>query len=102
MKEIEETWPELLKFTDHYNWYFKSPNGESYASVKERVPNWLKSIEGREKTIAVSHRLTGRILRGVYNNLEKEQALKLEVSQNTFFKLADQNVEGLCIEYDEY
>ncbi|MGE7919753.1 histidine phosphatase family protein [Viridibacillus sp. NPDC093762] len=102
IKEIEEKWPELLKQTDHYNWYFNSPNGESYACVEERVTDWLKSIEGHEKIIAVSHGLTGRILRGVYNNLEKNQALKLEVSQDTFFKLVNHNVERFSIEYDEF
>ncbi|KOO48904.1 histidine phosphatase family protein [Viridibacillus arvi] len=102
MKEIEEKWPELLMHTDHYNWYFNSPNGESYASVEERVTDWLKSVEGREKVIVVSHGLTGRILRGVYNNLEKNQALKLEVSQDTFFKLENNNVERFSIEYDEF
>ncbi|MFF3100161.1 histidine phosphatase family protein [Viridibacillus arvi] len=102
MKEIEEKWPELLMHTDHYNWYFNSPNGESYASVEERVTDWLKSVEGREKVIAVSHGLTGRILRGVYNNLEKNQALKLEVSQDTFFKLENNNIERFSIEYDEF
>lgn len=102
MKEIEGKWPELLKHTDHYNWFFNSPNGESYTSVEERVADWLKSIEGREKIIAVSHGLTGRILRGVYTNLEKTQALKLEVSQDIFFKLENHNVERFSIEYDEY
>ncbi len=101
-KEIEDSWPELLKNTDSYNWYFNSPNGESYNSVVERVSEWLESIKNRPKIIAVSHGLTGRILRGVYSNLEKEHALKLEVSQNTFFKLSNQNIERFCYEYDEF
>jgi len=100
-KEIEGSWPELLKNTDNYNWYFNSPNGESYNSVVERVSEWLESVKNRPKVIAVSHGLTGRILRGVYSNLKKEQALKLEVSQNTFFKLSNQNIERFCYEYDE-
>jgi len=101
-KEIEGSWPELLKNTDNYNWYFNSPNGESYNSVVERVSEWLESVKNRPKVIAVSHGLTGRILRGVYGNLKKEQALKLEVSQNTFFKLSNQNIERFCYEYDEF
>ena len=101
-KEIEDSWPELLENTDSYNWYFNSPNGESYNSVVERVSEWLESIKNRPKIIAVSHGLTGRILRGVYSNLEKEHALKLEVSQNTFFKLSNQNIERFCYEYDEF
>jgi probable phosphoglycerate mutase len=100
--EIEGSWPELFKNTDSYNWYFNSPNGESYDAVVERVTDWLDSIKKLEKVIVVSHGLTGRIIRGVYSNLKKEEALKLEVSQNTFFKLINQRIERFCYEYDEY
>lgn len=101
-QEIEASWPELIKNTDSYNWYFNSPNGESYDAVVERVSDWLESVKNREKVIAVSHGLTGRVLRGVYNHLKKDQALMLEVSQNTFFKLTNQNIERFCYEYDEF
>ncbi|MBE9915116.1 histidine phosphatase family protein [Paenibacillus donghaensis] len=102
IKEIGDSWPELIKNTDNYNWYFNSPNGESYDSVVERVSDWLESIKNKEKVIAVSHGLTGRVLRGAYKNLEKDQALKLEVSQNTFFKLSGQNIQRYCLEFDEF
>lgn len=100
--EIERSWSELLQHTNSYNWYFNSPNGESYQAVVERVSDWLESIKNQPRVIAVSHGLTGRILRGVYVNLKKEQALKLEVSQNTFFKLSNQTIERFCCEYDEF
>lgn len=41
------------------------------------------------KVIAVSHGLTERILRGLYSELEKDDALKLEVSHDVFFKLSN-------------
>ncbi|MDX8366069.1 histidine phosphatase family protein [Cytobacillus sp. IB215665] len=28
-KEIEASWPNLIKNTDSYNWYFKSPDGKA-------------------------------------------------------------------------
>ncbi|MGE8207653.1 histidine phosphatase family protein [Heyndrickxia sp. NPDC080065] len=101
-QEIESSWQELLENTDNYNWYFNSPDGESYDSVVKRVSEWLGSIREKKKVIAVSHGLTGRIIRGVYRNLEKDQALRLEVSQNTFFKLTNNNIERFCYEYDEF
>ncbi|WP_211745617.1 histidine phosphatase family protein [Paenibacillus sp. Marseille-Q4541] len=100
--EIESSWPELLKNTDHYNWYFNSPDGESYESVVERVTSWLESIKNKEKVIVVSHGLTGRILRGVYSNLKKEQALTLDVSQSSFYKLNNQRFERISYEFDEF
>ncbi|MEH7352122.1 histidine phosphatase family protein [Neobacillus drentensis] len=101
-KEIQSSWPELIKNTDNYNWYFNSPNGESYELVVHRVSEWFESIRDKKKVIAISHGLTGRIIRGVYQNLHKDHTLKLEVSQNTFFKLNDNNVERFCYEYDEF
>lgn len=101
-QEIETSWPELIKNTDNYNWYFNSPDGESYDSVVERVSEWLGSIKNKKKVIAVSHGLTGRIIRGVSQNLKKDQTLTLEVSQNTFFKLTKNNIERFCYEYDEF
>lgn len=101
-KEIEESWPELMKNTNNYNWYFNSPNGESYDSVVERVSEWLDSIRNKEKVIVMSHGLTGRIIRGVFQGLTKDQSLVLEVSQNTFFKLSDKQIERFCSEYDEF
>lgn len=101
-KEIQSSWPKLIEDTDNYNWYFNSPNGESYESVVHRVSEWFESIRDKKKVIAISHGLTGRIIRGVYLNLHKDHTLKLEVSQNTFFKLDDNNVERFCYEYDEF
>ncbi|MGG2016217.1 histidine phosphatase family protein [Bacillus sp. S10(2024)] len=101
-KEIEESWPKLMKNTNNYNWYFHSPNGESYDSVVKRVSEWLHSIQNKEKVIVMSHGLTGRIIRGVYQGLTKDKALVLEVSQNTFFKLSDKQIESFCSEYDEF
>ncbi|MEH7457476.1 histidine phosphatase family protein [Bacillus sp. JJ1127] len=101
-KEIEKSWPELMENTNNYNWYFNSPSGESYDSVVERVSEWLHSIQNKEKVIVMSHGLTGRIIRGVYQGITKNQALVLEVSQNTFFKLSDKQIESFCSEYDEF
>ncbi|WP_397538624.1 histidine phosphatase family protein [Rummeliibacillus pycnus] len=101
-QEIESSWPKLLENTDTYNWYFNSPDGESYDSVMRRVSEWLESIRDKKKVIAVSHGLTGRIIRGVYQSLEKDQLLRLEVSQNTFFKLTNNKIERFCYEYDEF
>lgn len=102
MKEIESTWPELLENTNSFNWYFNSPNGERYESVIERVLEWFNSIKDQEKVIVMSHGLTGRSIRGVYQELEKDQALVLDVSQNTFYKLEGQHIERYCSAYDEF
>ncbi|WP_369998250.1 histidine phosphatase family protein [Paenibacillus sp. RC84] len=69
-QEIKSSWPELIENANNYNWYFHSPDGESYDSVVNRGSEWLDSIRDKKKVIAVSHGLTGRIIRGTYQNLK--------------------------------
>lgn len=102
MKEIENTWPNLVKDTDAFSWFFNAPNGESYDTVVSRLTDWLLSIKHEQKVIVISHGLTGRILRGVYAEMDKVQALKLEVSQDIFFKLSDKMIQKTSLEYDNF
>lgn len=101
-REIEKSWPSLFKNSDVYNWYFNAPNGESYDAVVNRLTHWLESIQQEQKIIAVSHGLTGRILRGIYAGLEKENALKLEVAQDVFFKLSNKTIHRISIDFDDF
>ncbi|MGE8034029.1 MULTISPECIES: histidine phosphatase family protein [unclassified Lysinibacillus] len=100
-KEIESSWPNLFQNTDVYNWYFNAPNGEAYDSVVCRLSAWLKGMQHVPNVIAISHGLTGRILRGIYADLKKEDALKLEVSQNIFFKLTNKTITRICSDFDD-
>lgn len=101
-KEIESSWPNLFHNTDLYNWYFNAPQGEAYDSVVRRLSAWLEDIQHIPKVIAISHGLTGRILRGVYADLKKEDALKLEVSQDVFFKLTNKTITRICSDFDDF
>jgi len=101
-KEIEHTWPALLENTDHFNWYFNAPNGESYNQVVNRLTDWLESIHDESKVIVISHGLTGRILRGIYAGLTKEKALKLDVSQDVFFKLTQKEIQNISLAFDDF
>ena len=102
ISEIEEQFPGTLANTNQYNWYFNNLDGETYEMVAARVSSWLDSIKNFPRVIAISHGLSGRILRGIYAKLEKTKALQLEVSQNTIFKLSNGTVESIqsFFEYD--
>ncbi|MGN7401281.1 histidine phosphatase family protein [Cytobacillus praedii] len=100
--EIERSWPNLVNNTDLYSWYFNSPDGESYETVVNRLTEWLKNIKSEPKVIAVSHGLTGRILRGLYSELEKDDALKLEVSHEVFFKLSEKEIQKISLDFDDF
>ncbi|MGG0657873.1 histidine phosphatase family protein [Rummeliibacillus pycnus] len=101
-KEIEISWPNLVNNTDLYSWYFNSPDGESYETVVYRLTDWLENIKNEPKVIAISHGLTGRILRGIYSGMEKDDSLKLEVSQEVFFKLSNKEVQKISLEFDDF
>jgi len=101
-KEIEISWPNLVNNADLYSWYFNSPDGESYETVMHRLTDWLKFIKNEPKIIAISHGLTGRILRGIYSGVEKDDALRLEVSQEVFFKLSNKEIQKISLEFDDF
>jgi broad specificity phosphatase PhoE len=94
--EIDEQFPGLLANTNPYNWYFNNPDGETYEMVAGRVSSWLNSIERNFPTVvAISHGLSGRVLRGVYASFEKTKTLQLDVSQDTIFKLSNGTIESI-------
>lgn len=102
IEDIKAQWPRLLEGTNHYNWYFNSLEGERYAEVEARIADFLDSVKDQEKLIVVAHGVTSRIIRGLYQQLHKDNALRLEASHETFFKLQDGDVKRYTYEYEEF
>lgn len=84
--EIDMEYPDALKGADAFDWFFRSPDGETFDDACSRVANWLSEISA--PTIAVSHGLTGRLIRGVYLGLSRREMLELPVPQNGFYRLS--------------
>lgn len=74
--------------SDHWNYAVQG--GESMADVALRVATWLQELEGN--VIAVSHGTTGRIIRGLYLGLTREQTLQLDQPQDIVFELCGNEV----------
>ena len=71
-------------------WAFDAPTGgESYDAVHARVAEWLASLppEPERRVIAVSHGISGRVLRGLYANLDRDRAGQQDVPQDAIFLL---------------
>ena len=83
--EIDMEYPGALAGADAFDWFFRSPDGETFDDVCLRVTEWLSGISG--PTIAISHGLTGRIIRGVYLGLTRREMLELPVPQDGFYRL---------------
>ncbi|MGO4451707.1 histidine phosphatase family protein [Phyllobacterium sp. TAF24] len=92
--EIDTEYPGLLTGADAFDWYFRSPDGETFDSACVRVKAWLSDLS--VCTIAISHGLTGRLIRGLYLGLPMREMLELPVPQNGFFKLHDGGVEFIA------
>ncbi|WP_106797661.1 histidine phosphatase family protein [Rhizobium sp. H4] len=92
--EIDMEYPGMLEGADAFNWFFRSPDGETFDAACARVKEWLSQL--RSTTIAISHGLTGRLIRGVYLGLSREEMLELPVPQTGFYRL--QNGQAHLIE----
>lgn len=74
---------------------FNSPGCESYELVAGRLSDWLAGLEPEpeRRVIAVSHGVSGRVLRGLYARLPREDALHLPVPQDAAFRLSGGAIE---------
>lgn len=68
--------------------YFQGPGGETLEVFTARLADWLGSIPADAKVIAVSHGVAGRVLRGLYAGLPREEMLTAEVPQDAVFHLS--------------
>ena len=85
--ELEAETPDTFGKT---GWAFDAPTGgESYEAVQARVADWLASLppEPGRRIIAVSHGISGRVLRGLYANLDRDRAGHQDVPQDAIFLL---------------
>lgn len=78
--EIAHEYPDLLAGHEGQSWQFFAPGGESSADMQRRAQAWLTSLSG--PTIAVSHGLIGRIIRGLVLGLDDDQTLILRDRQD--------------------
>ena len=82
--EIDNEFPGHLDGSNAFDWYW-APDGESFDDACKRATSWISDI--RQPTIAISHGLFGRILRGMFLGLSKREMLELPVPQDGFYRL---------------
>jgi broad specificity phosphatase PhoE len=92
--EISTEFPGALDGADAFDWFFRSPDGETFENCCKRVRSWLYEVA--TPAVAVSHGLTSRLVRGVHLGLSKREMLELPVPQNGFYRLANG-----CIDFIE-
>jgi len=95
--EVAEIYPEKFAARE---WFFGAPGGETYENVWARVSSWLadQTPEPERRIIAVSHGVAGRLLRGAYAGLSREETVNQDVPQDAIFRLMDGNIHRLACE----
>ena len=68
-------------------WNFKSPKGESFAMIEERVRSFIQDMQ--EPAIVVTHGTTSIVLRGLCMGLSQAEILKLPKDQGCIYFLAN-------------
>jgi broad specificity phosphatase PhoE len=87
-REIMARAPSLFEGEGYWEWYFQTPDGETYDGFAGRIAAWL--AEPRDgPLIVVAHGIVTRVLRGLYAGLPRAEALRLTVPQDRIFLLAD-------------
>jgi probable phosphoglycerate mutase len=95
--ELSARVPGLFDEDGYYEWYFRTPDGETYEVFSARIAEWLGSA-GEVPMIVVTHGIVTRVLRGLYAGLSRATALRLPVPQNRVFRLAEGLIDEISIE----
>jgi probable phosphoglycerate mutase len=92
--EVAPLHPDLFATRE---WLVSAPGGESFDEVRARVASFLADLpeEPERRVIAVSHGVAGRLLRGVYAGLGREETLNQDVPQDAVFRLAQGRIHRL-------
>jgi probable phosphoglycerate mutase len=84
--ELEAEHPETFGKS---GWAFDAGSGESYEAVAARIGDWLAGLppEPERRIIAVSHGISGRVLRGLYAGLDRDRSATQDVPQDAVYLL---------------
>jgi broad specificity phosphatase PhoE len=94
--DIRQIAPDYDAGERRWDWFFTAPKGESYEGLTARLGGWLEDARAFPgTTIAVSHGVAGRILRGLFLGLPREEALMLDIPQDACFRMHGGKIERL-------
>ena len=94
--EIAALRPGIFDGAGYHEWYFATPDGETYDGFAGRIAAWLAEA-GEGPLILVTHGVVTRVLRGLYAGLPRAEALRLPVSQDRIFRLAEGMIEEIAV-----
>jgi broad specificity phosphatase PhoE len=88
--------PGVFDGEESHEWYFATPDGETYEVFAGRIGAWL--AEARDgPQIVVTHGVVTRVLRGLYAGLPRAEAMRLAVPQDRIFRLAGGRIQEIAV-----
>jgi broad specificity phosphatase PhoE len=96
-EEVRRDHPEAFA---RHEWFFHGPGGETYDDVMGRVGGWLaeQTAEAARRVIVVSHGVAGRLLRGAYAGLGRDEVMGQDIPQDAIYRLHAGRLERLACE----
>jgi broad specificity phosphatase PhoE len=96
--EIAALRPGIFNGDGYYEWYFTTPDGETYDGFAGRIAAWLAEAKaGNGPLIVVAHGVVTRVLRGLYAGLPRADAMRLPVPQDRIFRLAGGTIAEIAV-----
>jgi broad specificity phosphatase PhoE len=95
--DVEGRSPGIFDGAGRHEWYFRSPDGDTYEAFAARVGEWLSESVGMRLLVAVTHGIVSRVMRGLYAKLPRATALTLPVPQEKIFRLSGGSIEEIAV-----
>jgi probable phosphoglycerate mutase len=92
--EIDARWPGTRQSSVRLSWAAGCPGAETYQEALQRASEWLRTYS-EQPVVAVSHGVTGSLIRGLYAGLSKDELLRLPVPHDVVFALTNGRVDPI-------
>lgn len=96
-RDVAARSPGIFDGDGRHEWYFRSPDGDTYEAFVARLGEWLTEAAKTRLLVAVTHGIVSRVLRGLYARLPRETALTLPVPQDKVFRLSGGAIEEIVV-----
>lgn len=96
-RDLAMHYPGIFDGEGRHEWYFRSPDGDTYEAFAARVGEWLSEWGETPLLITVTHGIVSRVLRGLYAKLPRATALTLPVQQDKIFRLSCGAIEEIAV-----
>ena len=96
-RDLALRYPGIFDGAGRHDWYFHSPDGDTYEAFAARIGEWLHEAAETRLLVAVTHGIVSRVMRGLYAGLQREVAMLLPVPQDKVFCLSRGVIEELPV-----